>query len=59
MVKINIGTALNTAFTGEVRARLAADAGVVDPRRYLRPARQAMADSVARFMRLLAAGERV
>jgi fructose-bisphosphate aldolase, class II len=59
MVKINIGTALNTAFTGEIRARLAAEAGVVDPRGYLRPARQAMADSVARFMRLLAAGERV
>nr|BFE70891.1 hypothetical protein GCM10020092_041920 [Actinoplanes digitatis] len=43
MVKINIGTALNSAFTGAVRASLDGDAALVDPRRYLAPARAAMA----------------
>jgi fructose-bisphosphate aldolase class II len=54
IVKVNIGTALNVAFTGAVRAGLAADAGVVDPRRYLRPARDAMAEVVAAQLALLA-----
>ncbi|APY87629.1 class II fructose-bisphosphate aldolase [Streptomyces alfalfae] len=53
MVKINVGTALNTAFTGEVRAHLAADARGVDPRKYLAPAREAMAGTVAGFLGLL------
>ncbi|WP_447038967.1 class II fructose-bisphosphate aldolase [Streptomyces sp. DSM 118878] len=53
MVKINVGTALNTAFTGEVRAYLAADAKAVDPRKYLVPAREAMAGTVADFLGLL------
>ncbi|MEV0120685.1 class II fructose-bisphosphate aldolase [Streptomyces sp. NPDC050703] len=53
MVKINVGTALNTAFTGEVRAYLAADAEGVDPRKYLVPAREAMAGTVADFLGLL------
>jgi fructose-bisphosphate aldolase class II len=56
MVKINIGTALNVAFTGAVRASLDADAALVDPRRYLTPARTAMAGTVAGALRLLAAG---
>ncbi len=55
MVKVNIGTALNIAFTGAVRDRLAADASVVDPRRYLAPARDAMAAVVADALRVLAA----
>jgi fructose-bisphosphate aldolase class II len=50
MVKVNIGTALNTAFTGSVRALLAGDQKSVDPRRYLAPARDAMADTVARLL---------
>ncbi|MEU1018869.1 class II fructose-bisphosphate aldolase [Streptomyces sp. NPDC005900] len=54
MVKINVGTALNTAFTTEVRAHLAAHASVVDPRKYLAPAREAMAGTVAGFLGLLA-----
>jgi fructose-bisphosphate aldolase class II len=54
MVKVNIGTALNIAFTGEVRARLAADQKVVDPRKYLAPARDAMALVVADSLRVLA-----
>lgn len=47
MVKINIGTILNVAFTGAVRVSLAADPDLVDPRKYLRPARDALAATVA------------
>lgn len=54
LVKINIGTALNLAFTGAVRARLAEEPAVVDPRRYLAGAREAMAAVVARFLAVLA-----
>ncbi|MFI5952335.1 ketose-bisphosphate aldolase [Cryptosporangium sp. NPDC051539] len=54
MVKINIGTALNTAFTGAVRETLAADESLVDPRKYLAPARDAIASVVARLTTLLA-----
>ena len=53
MVKVNIGTALNVAFTGAVRTRLAGDAAVVDPRKYLAPARDAMADVVAHLLAVL------
>lgn len=42
MVKISIGTALNVAFPSAVRHRLGADPLVVDPRRYLHPAWDAM-----------------
>ncbi|CAM5446507.1 Class II fructose-bisphosphate aldolase OS=Streptomyces alboniger OX=132473 GN=CP975_15895 PE=4 SV=1 [Streptomyces alboniger] len=54
MVKINVGTALNTAFTREVREYLTADAQGVDPRKYLAPAREAMSATVAAFLGLLA-----
>jgi fructose-bisphosphate aldolase class II len=54
IVKVNIGTALNAAFTGAVRAGLAAEPDVVDPRRYLRPARDAMAEVVAAQLTVLA-----
>ncbi|GLF97132.1 class II fructose-bisphosphate aldolase [Streptomyces yaizuensis] len=53
MAKINVGTALNTAFTGSVREFLAGDGRTVDPRRYLAPARDAMAGTVAAFLGLL------
>ncbi|ANW18957.1 class II fructose-bisphosphate aldolase [Streptomyces clavuligerus] len=53
MAKINVGTALNTAFTGSVREFLAADGRSVDPRKYLAPARTAMAGTVADFLGLL------
>ncbi|MBU2670404.1 class II fructose-bisphosphate aldolase [Actinoplanes bogorensis] len=55
MAKINIGTALNLAFTRSVRASLTANADLVDPRRYLAPARDAMAATVANSLRLLSA----
>jgi fructose-bisphosphate aldolase, class II len=45
ITKINVGTILNVAFTAAVRERLA-DADVVDPRKYLAPARDAMVDTV-------------
>jgi len=54
IVKVNIGTALNVAYTAAVRAVLAADATLVDPRRYLRPARDAMSATVGAGLRLLA-----
>ena len=55
IAKVNVGTALNVAFTAAVRAALAADPGLVDPRRYLQQARAAVADQVARVIDLTAA----
>ena len=57
MVKVNIGTALNIAFTGAVREHLAGDPRVVDPRRYLRPARDAMTDTAAHLLAVVAGKE--
>jgi fructose-bisphosphate aldolase class II len=54
MVKINIGTALNNAFTGAVREFLGQDDRAVDPRKYLAPARAAMAEAVRHAVQLLA-----
>ncbi len=56
ITKVNIGTHLNRVFTRELRAGLAAGPAVVDPRRYLAPAREAVAAEVARLLRVLAAG---
>jgi fructose-bisphosphate aldolase class II len=53
MAKINIGTALNRAFTGTVRAALADRPDLIDPRRYLAPARVAMAETVTAALRVL------
>jgi fructose-bisphosphate aldolase class II len=47
ITKINVGTLLNVAFTAEVRTQLAGDAAISDPRRYLAPARDAVARAVA------------
>ena len=54
MVKINIGTLLNVAFTGALRPLLT-DGSVVDPRKYLTPARAAIAAAAAQCQRALAA----
>ncbi|WKU46375.1 class II fructose-bisphosphate aldolase family protein [Streptomyces sp. VNUA116] len=51
MTKINVGTALNKAFTGAVRAFLEAHPSTTDPRKYLTPARAAMTETVAGFLR--------
>jgi fructose-bisphosphate aldolase class II len=56
MVKINIGTALNIAFTSAVRYHLGADPAVVDPRLYLRPGRDAMTAAVEHLLRVVAGG---
>ena len=53
--KVNIGTALNVAFTAGVRSRLEEPA-VVDPRKYLAPARDQVADTVAHYLRVVAGG---
>jgi fructose-bisphosphate aldolase, class II len=53
MVKINIGTALNLAFTGAIREFVAADTGTVDPRRYLAVARDGMAETVRHLVGVL------
>ncbi|MFC6596432.1 class II fructose-bisphosphate aldolase [Kitasatospora paranensis] len=53
LVKVNIGTALNTAFTPAVRRHLAEDERVTDPRRYLAAGRAAMAEAVARLAALV------
>jgi fructose-bisphosphate aldolase, class II len=49
LVKVNIGTALNVAFTQAVRQRVAS-AQSVDPRKYLAVARDEMAATVARLL---------
>ncbi|MFC4036520.1 ketose-bisphosphate aldolase [Streptomyces polygonati] len=54
MTKINIGTALNIAYTSAVRDHLGADPAVVDPRRYLRPARDAMTATASQLLRIVA-----
>jgi len=50
MTKINVGTALNVAFTGAVRGALAAT-DKVDPRPYLSAGRDAIAAEVERLLR--------
>lgn len=57
MVKINVGTILNVAFTRAVRERLT-DEAIVDARKYLAPARDAVRDEAARIMTVLAAARR-
>jgi fructose-bisphosphate aldolase, class II len=52
--KVNIGTALNVAYTGAVRAVIDADPTLTDPRKYLGPARDAVADTVAAMCRVVA-----
>lgn len=50
IAKVNIGTALNIALTGAVRAGLDADPARVDPRSYLREGRDAMTGTVIRML---------
>lgn len=49
ITKINVGTILNVAFTAAVRRELA-DGDLVDPRKYLAPAREAMNGTVATIL---------
>jgi fructose-bisphosphate aldolase class II len=52
IVKVNVGTILNVAFTGAVRDVLR-DNAVVDPRKYLKPARAGMSDVVRHLLGVL------
>ncbi|MEU9844789.1 class II fructose-bisphosphate aldolase [Actinomadura sp. NPDC048032] len=58
MTKINVATQLNKVFTAAVRDRLAADPGLVDPRRYVSAGRDAVAAEVARLLHVIRAGRR-
>ena len=49
--KINVGTALNVAYTGTIRGVLAAEPAATDPRTYLVAGRQAIGDTVAALCR--------
>jgi fructose-bisphosphate aldolase, class II len=53
MTKINIATQLNKVYTAAVRASLAADSALVDPRKYGAAGRDAVATEVARLLTVL------
>lgn len=53
MRKINIATHLNQVFTDEIRQALSGDPKMVDPRKYIKPARKAVASEIARLLLLL------
>ncbi|MGW9075214.1 class II fructose-bisphosphate aldolase [Streptomyces kronopolitis] len=55
MTKINIGTALNVSLTHTVRDVLREEPALTDPRRYLGPARDAVAATVRDLLTALAA----
>lgn len=54
MRKVNIATHLNQVFTDQVRAKLSSEPQLVDTRKYIAPAREAMRHEVARLLKLLA-----
>jgi fructose-bisphosphate aldolase, class II len=56
MTKINVATQLNKVFTAAVRDCLAADAALVDPRRYGAAGRDAIVLEVTRLLRVIGAG---
>jgi fructose-bisphosphate aldolase class II len=55
MTKINVATQLNKAFTAAVRDCLAADASLVDPRRYGAAGRDAIVTEVTRLLKVIGA----
>ncbi|MDR2322051.1 MAG: class II fructose-bisphosphate aldolase [Microbacterium sp.] len=57
MTKINVSTHLNGFFTRAIRERLEADPRLVDSRKYLVPARDAVAGEAARLLRLFAGSD--
>jgi fructose-bisphosphate aldolase class II len=54
ITKVNVGTALNQAMTGAIRAFLAEHPEAVDSRTYLSVGREAMAEAVVRIVGVLA-----
>ena len=55
LCKVNVATQLNQAFTGAIRDVLNRDGGVVDPRKYLAPARVAQSEIVREWIRFYGA----
>ncbi|WP_328743107.1 class II fructose-bisphosphate aldolase family protein [Streptomyces caniferus] len=55
MTKINISTHLVSVFTSSIRHTLGADPSLVDSRKYLKPAREAVAEEAARLLGVLGA----
>ena len=53
MRKVHIATHLNNVFTASVRETLAADPKLVDTRKYIKPAREAVAVETARLLKVL------
>ncbi|MDT0454225.1 class II fructose-bisphosphate aldolase [Streptomyces sp. DSM 41527] len=53
MTKINISTHLVSVFTHSIRHTLGADPSLVDSRKYLKPAREAVAEEAARLLEVL------
>jgi fructose-bisphosphate aldolase class II len=51
--KINIGTDFNSVFTGQIRSELETNPQLVDPRKYLAPARAAMRDRAFEYLEAL------
>ncbi|MGP4048139.1 class II fructose-bisphosphate aldolase [Streptomyces sp. 2A115] len=55
ITKVNVGTALNIAMTGAIREYVTAHPDAVDSRKYLKGAREAMEETVARIIGVLGA----
>ena len=53
MTKVNVATQLNKVFTAQVRTYLDEHGEAVDPRKYLKPGRDAIAAEVERLLRIL------
>ncbi|MFF8311600.1 class II fructose-bisphosphate aldolase [Streptomyces lydicus] len=53
MTKINISTHLVSVFTRSIRQTLGADPALVDSRKYVKPAREAVAEEAARLLGVL------
>jgi len=51
--KVNISTELNRVFTTSIRKNLNNDQNMVDPRKYLGPARDEIANAVSEYLRLI------
>lgn len=59
LCKVNVATQLNQAFTGAVREALERDGELVDPRKYLAPARNAQMEIVRERIRFFGASGKV
>jgi len=55
VTKVNVATQLNKVFTTQVRSYLDGHEETVDPRKYLKPGRDAIAAEVERLLRILTA----